>query len=414
MSAAEASSAPAAAAASVARCDVAVVGGGIVGLATALALVERGRRSVVVLEAESEIAAHQTGHNSGVIHSGLYYKPGSLKARQCVAGRTALYSFCGTHGIAHERCGKVVVATTPGELEALAALEQRGHDNGLVVRRVDADELRELEPEATGVAALHVADTGIVDYRQVAAVYAREVARQGGEVRTGWPVRQIAVDGDGHRLRGPAGELNARLVVNCGGLQSDRLARLCGVVPDVRIIPFRGDYYELVLTRRNLVRNLVYPVPDPRYPFLGVHFTRMVDGGVEVGPNAVLALRRGGYKRYGVSLRDTLDTLTWPGFWRLVGRHWRTGMGEMRRTASRRAFAAAARRLVPAVVPADLRWVGCGIRAQAIDRQGNLVDDFAIVQGERSVHVLNAPSPAATASLAIGRTIATLAEKRLG
>jgi L-2-hydroxyglutarate oxidase len=393
--------------------DVAIIGGGIVGLAVALALVERGRRSVTVLEAETEVGTHQTGHNSGVVHSGLYYKPGSLKARLSTAGRLALESFCEEHQLPYERCGKVVVAIEERELAALDELERRGRANGLAVERLDADGVRRHEPEAAGIAGLWVPETAITDFRQVARAYAAEVSRLGGEVRRGWRVTAIRREGEQLTIHGGGTTVRCRLLINCAGLQSDRIARLCGVSPQVRIIPFRGEYYELVLGRRDLVRGLIYPVPDPRFPFLGVHFTRMVHGGVEVGPNALLALARGGYGRYRISLRDAASTFFYPGFWRLALRHWHTGVGELERTFSRRAFTQAAKRLVPAVVPADLRWIGCGIRAQAVARDGRLVDDFALQEGPASIHVLNAPSPAATASLAIGRVVADLAERRL-
>jgi L-2-hydroxyglutarate oxidase len=387
------------------RADVVIVGGGIVGLATALALSQH-RLRVVVLEAEEGLAAHQTGHNSGVIHSGLYYKPGSLKASLCVAGRDALYRLCAEEGIAHERCGKLVVATSPDELPRLEELEGRGAANGLRgLRRLAAGEIERFEPAAAGIAALRVEETGIVDYRAVAAAYARRIEAAGGEIRRGCRFLALRA-GDPLRVSSGQGELAARHLVNCAGLESDRVARRCGVDPQVRIVPFRGEYFTLRPERRSLVRSLIYPVPDPRFPFLGVHLTRRVDGEVEAGPNAVLALRRGGYGRWRLSARDTASTLAYPGFWRLARRFWRTGVAELRRSGSRRLFARDLRRLAPAIQAGDLVAGGSGVRAQAVDRRGNLVDDFVIVEARGQTHVVNAPSPAATASLAIGETIA--------
>jgi L-2-hydroxyglutarate oxidase len=350
------------------------------------------------------------GHNSGVIHSGLYYKPGSLKARNCVEGREAMYRFCQEHGIAHERCGKVVVATAQRELPALDELERRGRANGLRgLRRLTADEIREHEPHVAGIAGLLVPETGIVDYSQVAGKYADIVRAAGGEVRTGARVRRVARRDDGFVLETTAGEVACRHLINCAGLQSDRVARLCGVRPDVQIVPFRGEYYELAPERRGLIRNLVYPVPDPRFPFLGVHFTRMVHGGVEAGPNAVLAFRREGYHRWSFSPRDVLEMASFRGFWRMAWRYGRTGMGELYRSFSKRAFLRALQRLLPELRLEDLRPAGAGVRAQAVDATGALVDDFRIVKAERMIHVLNAPSPAATASISIGRAVAAMA-----
>jgi (S)-2-hydroxyglutarate dehydrogenase len=395
-----------------ARFDVVVGGGGIVGLATALALTERHRLGVAVLEAEERLAAHQTGHNSGVIHSGLYYPPGSAKARLCAAGREALYRFLDEEGLPYRRSGKLVVAVTAEELPRLDELERRGHANGLAgLRRLGAGEIREREPHAAGVAALWVEETGLVDFAAVAARIADRLRAAGGEVLTGARVTGVARErtGGGLTIETPRGAFAAGGLVNCAGLQADRVARLCGLAPDVRIIPFRGDYYALVAGRRELVRHPIYPVPDPAFPFLGVHFTPHLDGGVEVGPNAVPALARQRYRRGAFSLRDAAETLAWPGFWRLAGRHAATGAAEIGRSLSRAAFARAAARLVPEVGPADLVAAGCGIRAQAVDRRGRLVDDFRFLTGERTVHVLNAPSPAATAALAIGEEIAATA-----
>ncbi len=397
------------------KVDVAVVGGGIVGVATAMAVLARARVSLAVVEKEPRLAAHQTGNNSGVIHSGLYYRPGSLKARNCTAGREALLRFCSEHGIPAERCGKVVVATRAEQLPVLEELRRRGEANGLVgLRRLGPEEVREVEPHAAGVAGLFVPQTGIVDYVRVTEAYAEEVRRGGGEVMLGAPVRKIARDGAGMVLETGRGEVRCRFLVNCAGLHSDRVARLAGVEPGVLIVPFRGEYYRLAQGREGLVRNLLYPVPDPEFPFLGVHFTRMVGGGVEAGPNAVLALKREGYTRSSFSLRDTATTFAYPGFWRMARSYWRMGLGEYWRSFHKRAFVRALQALVPEIEPADLTPGGAGVRAQALDRSGRLLDDFRIVEGERQVHVLNAPSPAATASISIGATVAAAALRSFG
>jgi (S)-2-hydroxyglutarate dehydrogenase len=392
--------------------DIAIIGGGIVGLGTALALTERTAARLVVLEAEGKLAAHQTGHNSGVIHSGLYYKPGSLKAANCVEGRELMYRYCADNGIAHERCGKVVVATHERELPALAELERRGTANGLKgLRRLGPGELREYEPHVAGVAGLHVAETGIVDYKQVAESFARKVRERDGDVRLDARLVGFRRSGPDFVLTTTQGDVICRALVNCAGLQSDRVAKLCGVEPGLQIIPFRGEYYDLVPEKWSLVRNLIYPVPDPRFPFLGVHFTRMIHGGVEAGPNAVLAFRREGYTRTSFRARDVAQMLRYRGFWRMARRYYDTGLAEMYRSFSKRAFLKALQRLIPELRPEDIRPAGAGVRAQAVDPDGKPVDDFRIVEAERMVHVLNAPSPAATASVSIGRTIATMAVK---
>jgi L-2-hydroxyglutarate oxidase len=396
-------------------CDVCLIGGGIVGTATAMELTRRYRASVLVLEAEERLAAHQTGNNSGVVHSGLYYRPGSVKARTCVAGREALVRFCAEHGVPVETCGKVVVATRPEELGALEELARRCAANGLVgVERLGPEGIRAVEPYATGVGGLFVPQTGIVDYSAVTNALAGEVRRLGGEIRTGARVFRVEDREDCWHLETTAGTFSARAMINCAGLQCDRVARMCGLVPDVRIVPFRGEYYTVRGERRHLVKNLVYPVPDPAFPFLGVHFTRRIGGEVEAGPNAVLALRREGYRRTDVSARDTWDTLSYPGFWRLAARHAGAGLGEMWRSWSKRAFVAALQRLVPEIEAADLAPGGAGVRAQALGRDGSLIDDFRILGAERQIHVLNAPSPAATASIAIGRAIAEQAGTAFG
>jgi len=390
--------------------DVAVVGGGLVGLATALALAEGHGRTVAVLEAEDRLAAHQSGHNSGVIHSGLYYKPGSLKAKLCVEGARELYRFCEEEEIAHERCGKLVVATREDELPRLEDLERRGQANGLTgLRRLRKEEIREHEPHAAGIAALWVPETGIVDYPAVARAYGRRIEARGGTVWTGARVQAVRRDGPGLVVETTRGAVACKSLVNCAGLQSDRVARLCGASVDVRIIPFRGEYYELVPERHDLVRGLIYPVPDPSFPFLGVHLTRMVKGGVEAGPNAVLALKREGYRWTDISPRDVAASAAWPGLWRLAARFWRTAVFEVWRSLVKSAFVRDLQRLVPEIRDQDLFRAGAGVRAQAMERNGALVDDFRIVHSENAIHVLNAPSPAATASLAIGRTIAEMA-----
>jgi L-2-hydroxyglutarate oxidase len=392
--------------------EIAVVGGGIVGMATAMSVLARRRVSLVVLEKENRLAAHQTGNNSGVIHSGLYYKPGSLKARNCTAGREALYRFCAERGIPAERCGKVVVATREKQLPVLEELWRRGEANGLTgLRRLQPEEIREIEPHAAGIAGLFVPQTGIVDYARVTEAYAEEVRRGGGEVLLGARVHGIAHDGRGLVLETGKGEVRCRHLVNCAGLQSDRVARMAGAEPGVRIVPFRGEYYELAPERCDLVRNLIYPVPDPEFPFLGVHFTRMIGGGVEAGPNAVLAFKREGYSRWSFSAGDLFDAFSYGGFWRMAGSNWRMGLGELWRSWNKGAFVRALQALMPEIAAADLVPGGAGVRAQALDPDGKLVDDFRIVEAERQIHVLNAPSPAATASISIGETIADLAGK---
>jgi L-2-hydroxyglutarate oxidase LhgO len=396
------------------RYDVAIVGGGIVALATASALVERAPRArLVILEKEPRLAQHQTSHNSGVIHSGIYYRPGSAKARLCVEGARLMVEFCAAHGIRVEPCGKVIVATREEELPRLASLYERGRANGVPgLALVDRGRLRELEPEAAALKAIHSPTTAIVDFSEVAAALARELAAHGVAIETGARVTAIARTGDGLALTTPRLVVEALSLVNCAGLYSDVVARLAGAAPDVRIIPFRGEYYLLEPARRHLVRGLIYPVPDPEFPFLGVHFTRTVHGDVEAGPNAVLAFAREGYRFATVRPGELLGTLTYGGFWAMARRYWRTGAYEIYRSLSRRAFVRALQRLVPALRPEDVTRGGAGVRAQAVSPDGSLVDDFRIVEGPDAIHVLNAPSPAATASLAIGRHIAGLAVER--
>jgi L-2-hydroxyglutarate oxidase len=394
------------------RYDVVIIGGGIIGLATAMALKAGSRTSLAVLEAEDRIAQHQTGHNSGVIHSGLYYKPGSLKARNCVTGREAMYRFCQEYAIAHERCGKVVVATDPGELPALDELERRGRANGLQgLRRLGPEEIREYEPYTSGIAGLLVPETGIVDYKQVAQVYADIIRKEGGEIQPRAHVHGCRRYADELVLETSRGAVHCRYLVNCAGLHADDVARICGANPQLQIIPFRGEYYEVIPERQYLVKNLIYPVPDPRFPFLGVHFTRMIHGGVEAGPNAVLVFKREGYRWEDFSAKDTLKMFSYRGFWRMVSKYWKTGFGEMYRSLSREAFVKALRKLVPDLQMQDVHPAGSGVRAQAVAPDGALVDDFRIVETERMVHVLNAPSPGATASISIGKSIAETAAK---
>lgn len=392
--------------------DVAIIGAGIVGLATALKLVENYRVSVVVLEAEPIVAAHQTGHNSGVIHSGLYYKPGSLKAKNCVTGREAMYRFCEEHDIAHDRCGKIVVATSASEIPSLNMLEERGKANGLDgMRRLDQAELKEIEPHVNGIDGLWIPQTGIVDYKDVSKAYVRIIEQYGGEIRTN--TRVIGFREDSHQitLTTTKGDISAKNLINCAGLRSDKVARLCGVDPGVQIIPFRGEYYEVIPEREYLVKNLIYPVPDVRFPFLGVHFTRMIHGGVEAGPNAVLALKREGYRKSDISLGDMLYYGTYVGFWRMALKYWKMSISETYRSFRKAAFVKALQRLIPELEMQDVHPAGSGVRAQALSPDGKLVDDFHIIEKLHHVHVLNAPSPAATASLSIGETISHMAEK---
>ncbi|MEV4744507.1 L-2-hydroxyglutarate oxidase [Streptomyces sp. NPDC049555] len=397
-------------------CDVLVVGGGIVGLSTAYALTRAapGTR-VLVLEKEAGPARHQTGRNSGVIHSGIYYRPGSLKARFAVGGAAEMVRFCAEQRLPYEVTGKLIVATGREELPRLHALAQRGRQNGVPVRELGPAQIAEFEPAVRGVGALHVATTGICDFPAVARRLAELAGQDGAEVRYGAEVCAVGRREDAVAVRTAAGEvLRGRVLVNCAGLYSDRVARLAGDDPGMRIVPFRGEYFELAPERRGLVRGLVYPVPDPAFPFLGVHLTRGIDGHVHVGPNAVPALAREGYGRWTVRPGELAGTVAYPGAWQLARRHWRYGAGEVRRSLSRRAFTEAVRRMLPQVTPQDLIPAPAGVRAQAVLPDGSLVDDFLFVRSPRMVHVLNAPSPAATASLPIGREVARRALAALG
>jgi L-2-hydroxyglutarate oxidase len=396
--------------------DVAIVGGGIVGLATAHAFLKtHPGLGLVLLEKEAEVGAHQTSHNSGVIHSGLYYKPGSAKARTCVAGSELMKAFCREEGIQHELCGKVVVATEERELPALEELHRRGQANGVLdLELIGPERLQEIEPHATGIRALHVPHAGIIRYVEVARRLAQLVERAGGVVRRGTRVERVVHEPNGLALETTGGRVRARWMVSCAGLHSDRVARMEGAAPRARIVPFRGEYYELAPEACHLVKGLIYPVPDPRFPFLGVHFTRMVGGGVEAGPNAVLALAREGYQKGRLDLRDLAESLGYGGFWRLAGRYWKTGLGEIVRSYSKGAFVAALQKLVPGIRREHVHRAGAGVRAQALDPDGKMVDDFLIEARPRALHVLNAPSPAATASLAIGAEIVARAAGAFG
>jgi len=392
--------------------DIAIIGGGIVGLATARAILERAPRArLVVLEKEADIAQHQTGHNSGVIHSGIYYKPGSYKARLCVEGARLMKAYCDKNGISVDTCGKVIVATSQEELPRLKTLYERGVANGVPgVSMIDAGRLKEIEPQASALAGIHSPQTAIVDYRRVAETLARELVASGATIERNFRVATIARERGTLRLgTGDDHVVVATHLVNCAGLHSDAVARLAGAPVDVQIVPFRGEYYMLRADRRSLVNGLIYPVPDPEFPFLGVHFTRTIHGDVEAGPNAVLAMAREGYSWGRVRPGELLATLTFPGFRAMARKYWRTGAYEMYRSLSKRAFVHALQRLVPALRAEDIHPGGAGVRAQAVTTDGALVDDFRIVQTADAVHVLNAPSPAATASLAIGRHIATIA-----
>ncbi|MBI3615660.1 MAG: L-2-hydroxyglutarate oxidase [Candidatus Omnitrophica bacterium] len=396
--------------------DITVVGGGIVGLATGFALTGRhpGRR-IAVIEKESSWGFHQTGHSSGVIHSGVYYRPGSLKASLCVKGARALMAFCDEHRIPYQKCGKVIVATCPEELPRLEELHRRGRANGVAnLSLISPERLRELEPHASGIRALHVPSTAIVDFRRVASALAQEIRTRGGSITLSAELRRIRRDGGAFLLETSQGEIQTRAWINCGGLQADRLTRMGGSSPALRIVPFRGEYYELVESRRRLVTGLIYPVPDPRFPFLGVHFTKRIDNNIEAGPNAVLSLKREGYRKTDWSLSDILEIIRFPGFWRMSARYWKTGLWELTRSISKPMFVKDLQRLVPEIRSEDLVPAEAGVRAQAVDPSGSLLDDFQLVESEGSLHVVNAPSPAATASLAIGEYLAQSAARHFG
>jgi (S)-2-hydroxyglutarate dehydrogenase len=392
---------------SLSKMSIAIIGGGIVGLATGLELTSRiPEISLTILEKESTLASHQTSHNSGVIHSGIYYKPGGLKAQLCVEGANALVHFCQEHAIPHDICGKVIVAATHEEIPRLEELYRRGQANGLAgLRMLTGHGLREIEPHAAGIRGIHVPGAGIVDYSSVAAKYAELITERGGTIRLLHEVIGLRQSGNSTVVETTKGPIEASLVINCAGLQSDRVSRLANAKLDFTIVPFRGEYYDIVPEKHHLLRGLLYPVPDPRYPFLGVHFTKRIRGGVEAGPNAVLALKREGYSKTSFRARDVFEYLTFPGFWRMAAEHWQTSVGEYHRSWSKSAFVQALQRLMPEINADDLVPGGSGVRAQALSINGKLMDDFHFVYTEGILHVCNVPSPAATASLAIGKHI---------
>jgi (S)-2-hydroxyglutarate dehydrogenase len=395
--------------------DVIIVGGGAVGLATALQLKNQNPKlKVVVIEKEPAVANHQTGNNSNVIHSGIYYKPGSLKAKNCIHGYNLLLEFCRKHEVPFELCGKIIVATDEKELPLLKTIFDRGQQNGLQnLKMLKAEELKQYEPHVAGIAGIHVPQTGIVDYRVVAEKYASVFQQLGGELRLGEKVNDVKLGPDQVTVITSKSTYTGKLMVNCAGLYSDKIAKLTTKKIDVKIIPFRGEYYKLKKEKEYLVKTLIYPVPDPSFPFLGVHFTTMPGGGVECGPNAVLAFAREGYKKSDINLSELGETLAWPGFRKIVSKYWKTGLGEMHRSYSKAAFTKALQKLMPDIREEDLIVGGAGVRAQACDRTGGLLDDFLIVEDKQVINVCNAPSPAATSSLSIGGTVADWAKKRL-
>lgn len=387
--------------------DVAIIGAGIIGLAVGLQLTRKHPNlKVVVLEKERDIACHQTGHNSGVLHSGIYYRPGSLKARLCVEGRAAMVEFCKEHDIPFELCGKIIVATNESEIPGLKELLRRGTANGVSgLRELGAGDIREIEPYASGIRGIHVPLTGITDFKLVSSKFSELIQRNGGEVLTGYGIHKIHRKADEVILETATGTVSASYVINCAGLQSDSIATIAGAKPGLRIIPFRGEYYEVAPAKRHLVKGLIYPVADPRFPFLGVHFSRRIHGGVEAGPNAVLSFKREGYSPMSFNIADMLTTASFPGFWKMAIRNWKSGIGEMYRSWNKRAFARSLQRLIPDLKEDDLQSRGSGVRAQAVDSTGKLLDDFYFFYQDRILHVCNVPSPAATASLVIGREI---------
>ena len=396
--------------------DVIIVGGGVVGLGVALEITRRfPRRRLLVLEKEDRVARHQSGHNSGVIHSGVYYKPGSLKARLCVTGAAAMVEFCREHGIPHQVCGKVIVATAEEEFPRLEELRKRGEANGLTgLRMIGSEELREIEPNAAGLRALVVPSTGITDYAVVCEKYAELISANGGTVRTAAGATGIKRSSNEIVVETSKGAFSTGALINCAGLYSDRISRMAGDDPRVMIVPFRGEYYDITPERASLVKALIYPVPDPRFPFLGVHFTRRISGRVDAGPNAVLALAREGYRHSDINLRDLAGSFGYGGFWRMARKNWRSGLGEWHRSLSKAAFVRALQRLLPVIGENDLVPGGSGVRAQALKPDGTLVDDFQFVPSGKVLHVLNVPSPAATASLTIGKAIVDTAAASLG
>jgi L-2-hydroxyglutarate oxidase len=396
--------------------DIAVIGGGIVGVATAMRISEKyPRYGVGIIDKEDELAQHQTGHNSGVIHSGIYYKPGSLKAQNCVTGVKSLLEFCDQNGIQYDLCGKVIVATDESELPRLDELYRRGTENGVPgLEMIDADRIREIEPHAAGIKGLHSPRTGIIDFSEVTQAYARHVLENGGEILLGAKVEAILQAEDHIHLTTTEGDVEAKYLINCAGLYADAVARMMQLDLGLRIVPFRGEYYYIKPESHHLVKGLIYPVPDPEFPFLGVHFTRTIHGGVEAGPNAVLATSQEGYRKRNFNPGELLGTLGYGGFWTMTRKYWKTGLHEVYRSFSKAAFTKALQRLVPEIRSEDLMTGGAGVRAQAVEADGRLVDDFRIVETERAIHVLNAPSPGATSSLSISAGILEMAERNFG
>ena len=389
--------------------DIAIIGGGIVGTATALQILKKKNLSLILIEAEEQLAAHQTGRNSGVIHSGLYYKPGSLKALNCVEGRNLLYRFCDENNIKYDRCGKIVVAVNKDEIPRLNELERRGKENGLTsIKRLAKEEINKYEPYAAGIEGLFVGETGIVNYTEVTKAYEKFILEHDGEIKTGCKFLSLINDKNELILNATTEEIHTKFLINCGGLHSDRIAASCGLNMDIQIIPFRGEYYKIKKEKEYLVKNLIYPVPDPRFPFLGVHFTRMINGGIEAGPNAVLAFKREGYRFKDFSLKDVSEMVNFPGFWKMGKKYYKTGFHEFYRSLSKSSFVSALQKLIPEISANDVVPYKAGVRAQAVDKNGNLLDDFRIIESNNMVHILNAPSPAATASLSIGEKIAKL------
>lgn len=394
--------------------DFIVIGGGIIGTSTAMALQKRSDFKILIIESENKLAHHQTGNNSGVIHSGLYYKPGSLKARNCTKGRELMYRFCEEHDIPYEKCGKIVVAVNKDEIEPLKNLYERGIANGLEgIKILSEEELKEYEPHVHGTGGLFVPQTGIVDFRKVTETYAKIVIDSGGDIQLNCKFKAVKKSNNELIVETNKGYLKSKFLINCGGLFSDRIAKLSGVKPGLTIIPFRGEYYKLKSKFNHLVNNLIYPVPDPKFPFLGVHFTRMIKGGIEAGPNAVLAFKREGYRRSDFSIRDITEMFFYPGFWKMASKYYKTGLGEFYRSLNKKAFVTALKKLIPEIEINCLLVGDAGVRAQALDPSGKLLDDFRIVQTENMIHVLNAPSPAATASISIGNHIAKLAAENV-
>ncbi|MEN8154515.1 MAG: L-2-hydroxyglutarate oxidase [Acidobacteriota bacterium] len=387
--------------------DIAIIGGGIVGVATAMELSKKIDGSIILIEKEKELAVHQTGNNSGVIHSGLYYKPGSMKAENCKKGRDLLYSFCEEENIPHERCGKIVVATRDEQIPDLDKLEEKGKENGLKgLKRLKPEEIKEYEPHVDGVSGLFVQETGIVNFKTVTEKFGEKFKQNGGVIKLNSEVKKITGTNNEIIIHTTSGDISCLHLANCAGLQSDRIAKMAGVDPELKIIPFRGEYYELKEEYKGFVKNLIYPVPDPRFPFLGVHFTRMIEGGVEAGPNAVTAFKREGYRKLSFSIKDVMDYTFYGGFWKMAAKYWKTATPEYFRSLYKPAFVKALKELIPEIEGKHLKQGGAGVRAQALEPDGFLVDDFRIKKAKNMIHVLNAPSPAATAAISIAVTIA--------